>query len=90
MPDTYAIVDPGDAHRPETAEVIGFLPEAGRVKIDCYGPRPRFGELQPATVNWPAIGAVSPADAVAFAALLVEAAEVAGRLLPAGAHTGGA
>lgn len=87
MSETTVVIDPADVWRPESAVVHGTLPSGREVRIDAIGPRSKFGVPAGPEVNWPGIGAVAPSDAAAFAALLLEAVDVAGRLLPAGPPT---
>lgn len=63
-----------------SAVVSATLPSGGTVKVDAYGPRSTFGEMTGPTVNWASIGSVSTEDAVAYAALIAYAAELADTL----------
>jgi hypothetical protein len=56
------------------------LPDSKRkVSVEIFGPTVAFGERQPATVNWSAIGSVSPIDARIYASALADAAIAAER-----------
>lgn len=42
-------------------------------RIDMYKPRKQWGEMQPAGINWAALGTVSPTEAKEFALALLDA-----------------
>lgn len=70
-----------DEHAPEHATVEVRLSRTV-AEVRAWGPRVRMRSLQPAEVNWPAIGAVNADDAAAFAAAISAASELAADLRP--------
>jgi hypothetical protein len=72
--------DTGTVHHPRI-DVSTQLPDAGdTVTATIFGPAVSFGELQPAVVNWSALGSKTPTDALAYARLLERAATDAQRI----------
>lgn len=67
----------------ERCTVYVFLPDSSRTaSVSVFGPSHRFGTVQPAQVNWSALGSTSAADAVAYATAIeyasLQAAELRG------------
>ena len=69
---------PADAWSSERAEVFVNWDGGHSSRVSIDGPRDgSMGRERPATVNWSAIGSVSPAEAVLYATAILMAAQIA-------------
>lgn len=76
---------PAREFTPERAEVSVDLPGGRSAKVTIFGPERWIGsdQMNPAQVNWSAIGSVGRADALAYAGAIALAASIAPTLAPA-------
>lgn len=77
MEFTTKTVRRADQYGGEWVDISTLLPSGRRASVSVMGPDHRYGGPTPPEVNWPSLGASSPADAEAFGLLLVRASVVA-------------